>query len=138
MPLSLGIFGADSIAAELRLPLLECSRTQLRMHTRLEVLRKGQSSPFEKRRERHEASEAPRNVRLYMSRDERRFVARSSFSDGLRLRAFTPVGTAAESAPCGYRYAASLARCFARTRLEMAIMFLKFSGWISLGSIRTL
>ncbi len=51
----------------------------------LEVIRKGPSSPFEKRSERHEASEDPRNVRLYMSSDERRFVARSSFSDGLEL-----------------------------------------------------
>ncbi len=51
----------------------------------LEVIRKGPSSPSERRSERHEASEEPRNVRLYMSSDERRFVARSSFSDGLQL-----------------------------------------------------
>ncbi len=51
----------------------------------LEVVRNVPSSPCEKRRERHEASEEPRNVRAYMSSEERRFVARSNFSDGLGL-----------------------------------------------------
>ncbi len=52
---------------------------------RVEVSRKGCRASDEKRREHHEASDEPRNVQLYMSSAERRFVARSSFSDGLWL-----------------------------------------------------
>ncbi len=53
----------------------------------LEVGRKGCRASAEKRSERHEASEEQRNVRLYMSSDERRFVARSSVSARLELEA---------------------------------------------------
>ncbi len=49
---------------------------------------------FEKRCERHEASEEPRNVRLYMSSDERRFVARGSFptKSGYNVRVHDSLG----------------------------------------------
>ncbi len=73
-------------------PVLDITK---RLPAKLDVGRKGCRASAEKRSERHEASEEQRNVRLYMSSDERRFVARSSFSARLKLPRSVPQGSQA-------------------------------------------